>query len=806
MTKPPWGEVPAGHVAHPHTMRRVSEAETPVGAYYPDNGSYSTTQVEHVKFPINRTSRALCEDPASNQWLGYVYAAIAQVGIGASFDDRRAFARAGVNALFMWGRFGGKWPLRFSSYNAKDIRGQLEAAAKYGNVPASMRTTFAGLRDSMTLPALTHLLIGAVTPDHLLKQLAAGKTGHTSVGKCEFSWPNATKDHMRRLADLRSGNVMAVLESLPPDEHGNTPLHYIAMLGNSDMAEIANWVSPKFQAAAYGALVRLVAKAQAFVRATSTTTATETEHMTTLSKTTLEEAYKTMTDGPITDGVRTLSALLKHRHAGESEAPSAMSDIQAWITGELARAAKALGKPEPDPETISTLAGLVTVCRTGSAWDKLDVSGGDLALTQKIMAFDALHEGSTAEATERETSGAAATTKRHLEADPRAKAMLDAVLGSAGLPNLDAIEAMIVRAEAKMADATAEVERLRKAASVAKIAPTSVAASGPIPSGKTVTKTAAEVFKGAQGLSRSDLTKLAKLEVPVFEWDGVHPDVPLVDEDYIYRMDSLLPLLFALVSNDRPWVQGHTGSGKSTLVAQVAARLGWPLLRVNLDSEISRLDLVGRDTLTTDPTSGATVTKWVDGVLPKALRGPNILLLDEIDFVRPDVAYVLQPMLEGNSLVLNENGGERVVPHVMSRIVATANTVGQGDEFGMYQGARPQSSAMLDRFTTFIKVPYLSTEQEVALVKAKFPAIPAGVAETIGRFVTEHREAFTKASILMPLSPRGVGALAGAFLNFFNVLGNEKQALNHAFESTLLAKASEQDRAVIAGLLKRVLK
>ena len=143
--------------------------------------------------------------------------------------------------------------------------------------------------------------------------------------------------------------------------------------------------------------------------------------------------------------------------------------------------------------------------------------------------------------------------------------------------------------------------------------------------------------------------------------------------------------------------------------------------RINFDSEISRFDLIGRDILISE--DGKTVSKFVDGLLPQFMSTPTIACFDEIDFVRPDVAYVMQSALEGNGLVITEDGGRIVRPHSHFRMFATGNTQGQGDEKGMYQGARPQSLALLDRFTVWAKIDYLDAKQRRNLVIKKLSLI-----------------------------------------------------------------------------------
>ena len=322
---------------------------------------------------------------------------------------------------------------------------------------------------------------------------------------------------------------------------------------------------------------------------------------------------------------------------------------------------------------------------------------------------------------------------------------------------------------------------------------TTVKGDGNIPNGTLTMKKASEVF-GLSGLT---------FEVPVWEWDAPHPDVPEIDPDYIFRPSELTRVLYAALTNQRAYLQGHTGTGKTTLVEQAAARLNQPFKRLNFDSEITRMDLIGRDVLKTDE-AGNTISKFVDGILPQAMVSPYWLCLDEIDFVRPDVAYVIQSMLEGNGLNITEDGARRIQPHEGFRMFATGNTVGQGDEMGMYQGARPQSLALLDRFTVWIKVGYLSKDQRGKLLKDKFPALLPEQVKTINNYVEEHITAFTQAKVLQPISPRGMMAIARA-TSFFSGFGNP-QPLKEALASVVLDKASQQDYPVLQGIIDRVVK
>jgi cobaltochelatase CobS subunit len=375
--------------------------------------------------------------------------------------------------------------------------------------------------------------------------------------------------------------------------------------------------------------------------------------------------------------------------------------------------------------------------------------------------------------------------------------VIDLVLTSAGIPGINALldryhEAMVALSAttADLAGLRARLEREEAIASPIDLAD----AKGAVGTAK-----ACDVF----GLDGPATKAMFGFDVPVFRWEVRHPHVPAVDPDYIFRPVELFRLLMALVDNQRAYLHGHTGSGKTTLVEQVAARLNWPFLRLNFDSEITRLDLIGRDTLINE--GGATVSRFVDGILPQGLSGPYILCFDELDFVRPDVAYVMQRALEGDGLVLTEDGGRIVRPHPMCRIVATGNTVGQGDEHGMYQGARPQSLALLDRFTVWAHVDYMAPADRETLIEKRVPELSTDLRTALCKFVEEHVTAFKAAKVFQPMSPRAMLALAKAIVFWASRMpGSRREAVHHAVAQVVLDRATQQDRAVLKAIADRV--
>lgn len=309
---------------------------------------------------------------------------------------------------------------------------------------------------------------------------------------------------------------------------------------------------------------------------------------------------------------------------------------------------------------------------------------------------------------------------------------------------------------------------------------------------KRTMKLASKVF----GVRSKDLD----FKIPVF--CGKLDNVPAIDHNYKFRKDTLIPVLWAIMNNKNAWLSGHTGTGKSTLIAQICARMNYPMIRVNFDSEISRMDLVGRDVLTQDPITGNTISKFVDGILPQALLQPCVLLCDEVDFIRPDVAYVFQRALEDEGLLISEDGGRLITPHKYSRIIATGNTQGQGDDFGIYQGARSQSMAFLDRFTVWVKCNYLPDTEERKLISDLVPEATDWLLDQVMAYVREHREAFEALKISQPISPRTIVTLTELAV-FYD---NDKKPLLRASQDSILNKCNGSDRNTVVGILDRTAK
>ena len=292
------------------------------------------------------------------------------------------------------------------------------------------------------------------------------------------------------------------------------------------------------------------------------------------------------------------------------------------------------------------------------------------------------------------------------------------------------------------------------------------------------------------------------LQVPVFEWDGPHPHVPDVDEDYQFDQSALRRVLRALLMNKPIYLHGHTGSGKTTLIEQIAARLNWPVVRLNLHGEITQMDLLGREVLRNK--GGTTVSEYVTGPVPQAMAGPNILLLDEVDYIRANVSYALQRALEGKGLMLTEDGGRIITPHPQFRFVGTGNTQMKGDEYGMYREARIQSSAFINRWSNWVHVDYMTKSARRKLIKAKVPGFAEELLEKTVQYTVEHLRAFTSAEIIQPLSPRDYLETAECQV-CFTVMGlSQDEAMKEAIQATIIDAAVPQDAQVLKGIIKNV--
>ena len=287
----------------------------------------------------------------------------------------------------------------------------------------------------------------------------------------------------------------------------------------------------------------------------------------------------------------------------------------------------------------------------------------------------------------------------------------------------------------------------------------------------------------------------AAMTVPAFSRPNEY--VPDVDSAYVFDRETTLAILAGFAHNRRVLIQGYHGTGKSTHIEQVAARLNWPCVRVNLDSHISRIDLVGKDAIVLK--EGKQVTEFREGILPWAIQHPVCLCFDEYDAGRPDVMFVIQRVLElqGKLTLLDQN---RVIrPHTAFRLFATANTVGLGDTSGLYHGTQQINQGQMDRWNIVVTLNYLAHDTEVDIVLAKSPTYrTAEGKKTISamvRVADMTRNAFINGDLSTVMSPRTVITWAENATIFGDV--------GFAFRVTFLNKCDELERATVAEFYQR---
>ena len=285
------------------------------------------------------------------------------------------------------------------------------------------------------------------------------------------------------------------------------------------------------------------------------------------------------------------------------------------------------------------------------------------------------------------------------------------------------------------------------------------------------------------------------MQVPAFSEKNDY--VPEVDDTYRFDRDTTLAILAGFAFNRRVMIQGYHGTGKSTHIEQVAARLNWPTIRINLDSHISRIDLIGKDAIVLK--DGKQVTEFREGLLPWALQHPTALVFDEYDAGRPDVMFVIQRILEveGKLTLLDQN---RVIrPHPAFRLFSTANTVGLGDTTGLYHGIQQINQAQMDRWNIVATLNYLEHDAEVEIVTAKVPAYDNKQGkETVSAMVALAdltRGGFINGDISTVMSPRTVITWAENAQIFGEV--------GFAFRVTFLNKCDEVERPILAEYYQR---
>ena len=273
--------------------------------------------------------------------------------------------------------------------------------------------------------------------------------------------------------------------------------------------------------------------------------------------------------------------------------------------------------------------------------------------------------------------------------------------------------------------------------------------------------------------------------------------VPDIDKNYKFDKDTTIAILSGFSFNKRVLVQGYHGTGKSTHIEQIAARLNWPCIRVNLDSHISRIDLIGKDAIRLK--DGKQVTEFQEGILPWSIQNPIALVFDEYDAGRPDVMFVIQRILEsqGNFTLLDKN--KVIKQNKYFRLFATSNTVGLGDTTGLYHGTQQINQGQMDRWNIVTTLNYLSLEKEMDIILAKNKSYNTSEGkEKISNMIkvaSLTRKGFMSGDISTVMSPRTVLHWAENAKIFNDI--------SYSFRVTFLNKCDESEKNIIAEYYQR---
>ena len=296
-----------------------------------------------------------------------------------------------------------------------------------------------------------------------------------------------------------------------------------------------------------------------------------------------------------------------------------------------------------------------------------------------------------------------------------------------------------------------------------------------------------------------DTKKLFNIDID-FEVKGFSKSsdyVPEIDPAYLFDKDTTQAILAGFSRNRRVMIQGYHGTGKSTHIEQVAARLNWPCIRINLDSHISRIDLIGKDAIVIK--NGTQITEFKEGILPWAVQNPMALVFDEYDAGRADVMFVIQSVLESGGKLTLLDTNKVISPHNSFRLFATANTVGLGDTTGLYHGTQQINQGQMDRWSIVASLNYLPVDAEVEIILSKVPSWKTeNGKKTIQKMVSLAgltRNGFMSGDISTIMSPRTVITWA----ENAEILGD----INLSFHLSFLNKCDEIERDIVKEYYQR---
>jgi cobaltochelatase CobS len=296
-----------------------------------------------------------------------------------------------------------------------------------------------------------------------------------------------------------------------------------------------------------------------------------------------------------------------------------------------------------------------------------------------------------------------------------------------------------------------------------------------------------------------DTKKVFNIDCPfeVLAFNKKNDYVPKIDDSYKFDSETTISILAGFSKNKRVLLQGYHGTGKSTHIEQVAARLNWPCVRINLDSHISRIDLIGKDAIVLK--NGKQVTEFQDGMLPWAYQNPVALVFDEYDAGRPDVMFVIQRILEADGKLTLLDQSRVINPNKYFRLFATANTIGLGDTSGLYHGTQQINQGQMDRWSIVSTLNYLTNKEEEGIVLSKNKELNNKEGKEIISYMVATadltRSGFVNGDISTVMSPRTVINWAENFLVFNDI--------EHSFKLSFLNRCDDIEKFVIHEYFQR---
>ena len=283
----------------------------------------------------------------------------------------------------------------------------------------------------------------------------------------------------------------------------------------------------------------------------------------------------------------------------------------------------------------------------------------------------------------------------------------------------------------------------------------------------------------------------------VFGFKSSNDYVPSIDKNYKFDPNTTKSILAGFSNNRRVLIQGYHGTGKSTHIEQVAARLNWPCVRINLDSHISRIDLIGKDAIVLK--DGKQITEFQDGILPWAYQNPVAIVFDEYDAGRPDVMFVIQRILEANGKLTLLDQSRVINPNKYFRLFATANTVGLGDTSGLYHGTQQINQGQMDRWSIVSSLNYLENSEEEKIILSKINELNTKkgkeIISSMASTADLTRAGFINGDISTVMSPRTVITWAENFLLFNDI--------EYSFKLSFLNRCDELERSIIEEYFQR---